>query len=99
MEPKECGIMPDVGIAPASTDLQNAISRLDDAVNRIQCMTDYSKEKNDALYGAVPENAKTKENAIPEGVGAISRLNDITNAIHEACTNLNEQLGRQEDLV
>lgn len=79
-------------------ELTAAINRINDAVGRINSMAEYSRKINDSLYGVISkDNNKVSGNT--ETSCTLQSLSRVTEAVHDACTYLDSQLTRQQNLV
>jgi len=94
MEPKtltESTVMP-------SAELAIAINRINDVVGRIHSVTEHFKKINDKLYGPAPECGK-EMCPNEESPSTLKSLTRVIEAAHDACSDMNEQMDRQGNLV
>lgn len=87
----------DIELETPATELETAIIKINDAARQINSMGDYSRNINDKLYGAIetPNDAACDPDSLP----TLKSLNHAIEAVNDACTYLNSQLTRQQDLV
>lgn len=79
-------------------ELTAAINRINDAVGRIHSMASYSRNINDILYGDSMEKGSDVGGS-NEITSVLHSLSSVIEAVHDACTELDAQLYRQENLV
>lgn len=81
-----------------AAELDSILSRVYDAIERIRSMREYSRKVNDALYGVVPSTGVDAEKDV-EPAGAMQKLRNAVEAIHNGCSILSDELSRQENLA